>query len=56
LAKLLAAAVLFIAAAGYPARNVLLLVADDAGLEVSQWSFFLKSSSALNICTFVYKG
>jgi hypothetical protein len=42
LAKLLAAAVLFIAAAGYPARNVLLLVADDAGLEVSQWSFFLK--------------
>jgi hypothetical protein len=31
----LAAAVIFLAAAGYPARNVLLLVADDMGLEVS---------------------
>jgi hypothetical protein len=29
-------AVLSLAAAGYPVRNVLLLVADDAGLEVSQ--------------------
>jgi hypothetical protein len=29
-------AVLSLAATGYPVRNVLLLVADDAGLEVSQ--------------------
>ena len=28
-------AVLSLAATGYPVRNVLLLVADDAGLEVS---------------------
>jgi hypothetical protein len=29
-------AVLSLAATGYPVRNVILLVADDAGLEVSQ--------------------
>jgi hypothetical protein len=29
-------AVLSLAATGYPVRNVLLLVADDAGIEVSQ--------------------